>query len=148
MLVIEDLQDTLRTELPVTLHLGIQVVSLDPEHVTLAAPLAANHNHAGSAFAGSLNAIATLAGWSWMWALLRAHDVLARVVIQDSSITYERPVTSDFQATCRSPDAGSVSRLLAALQRRGRGRLTLHVQVSDQAGPAVNFRGRYVAQRP
>lgn len=147
MTVIEDLQSTLRTELPVTQHLGIRVVSLDRDHVTLAAPLAANHNHAGSAFAGSLNAIATLAGWSFMWALLRSNDVLARVVIQDSSISHERPVAADFQATCRSPDAAAVGRLLAALGRRGRGRLGLNVQVSDAAGPAATFRGRYVAQR-
>ncbi len=145
--MIEDLQHTLQTELPVTQHLGIRVVSLDRGQVTLAAPLAGNHNHAGSAFAGSLNAIATLAGWSWMWALLRTHDASARVVIQDSSITYERPVASDFQATCSAPDAASITRLLAALERRGRGRLTLHVQVSDRAGPAASFRGRYVAQR-
>jgi thioesterase domain-containing protein len=147
MPVIEDLQNTIRTELPVTQHLGIRVVSLDRERVTLAAPLALNRNHVGSAFAGSLNAVATLAGWSWMWALLRFHGLPARVVIQDSRITYERPVTSDFQATCGSPDSVAVARLLAALQRRGRGRLSLDVLVTDQTGPAASFRGRYVAQR-
>lgn len=145
--MIDELQNTLRTELPVTQHLGVRVISLDPEQVTLAAPLEANRNHAGSAFAGSLNAVATLAGWSWMWALLRAQEVSARVVIQDSSIVYEKPVTSDFQATCRSPEAAAVARFLRAVGRRGRGRLMLQVLVSDAAGAAAAFRGRYVAQR-
>lgn len=143
--VIDDLEHTLRTELPVTQHLGIRVVSLDQDRVTLAAPLATNHNHAGTAFAGSLNAIATLAGWSCVWALLRRHDLPAQVVIQDSTISYERPVTSDFWARSTEPDSTAVTRFLSALRRRGRGRLPIQVLVGDQTGPAATFRGRYVA---
>ena len=143
--MIDELQNTLQTELPVTQHLGIRVASAEPERVTLTAPLDSNRNHKGTAFAGSLNAIATLAAWSWVWLLLRRHRLQAQVVIQDSSITYERPATSDFAATCVAPEAAAISRFLAALRRRGRGRIRLTVQMHDRAGPAVTFSGRYVA---
>lgn len=144
--MIDDLQTTLRIELPLTQHLGIKVSSVEPGQVTLAAPLAGNHNHTGSAFAGSINAIATLAGWSWVWAALRREGLSAQVVIQDSSIVYDRPVTTDFRATCVAPEPVALTRFLTALRRRGRGRITLHTEVADLAGPAAAFRGRYVAQ--
>jgi thioesterase domain-containing protein len=143
--VIDELQHILHTELPVTQHLGIRVDSTELERVTLTAPLSANRNHRGTAFAGSLNAIATLAGWSWVWLLLRRHDAQAHVVIQDSTISYLRPVSGDFTAICAAPDPAAAARFLTALRRRGRARLTLTVEVRDQKGAAVNFTGRYVA---
>ena len=141
----DELQSTLQTELPVTQHLGIRVASAQPEQVILTAPLDTNRNHQGTAFAGSLNAIATLAAWSWVWLLLREHGLRAQVVIQDSCITYARPVASDFTATCVAPEAAAVGRFLEALRRRGRGRIRLNAQVHDRGGLAVTFSGRYVA---
>lgn len=143
--MIDDLQNTLRTELPVTQHLGIQVASAEPERVVLTAPLDSNRNHKGTAFAGSLNAIATLAAWSWVWLLLRRHQLAAQVVIQDSTINYQRPARSDFVATCPAPEGGAINRFLTALRRRGRGRIRLAVEVHDRDGRAVTFVGRYVA---
>jgi thioesterase domain-containing protein len=143
--VINELERTLHTELPVTQHLGIRVVAASLERVELTAPLAANHNHRGTAFAGSLNSLATLAGWSWMWLLLRRHGLQAQVIIQDSTISYDRPVTGDFAATCAGTDPAAAARFLGGLARRGRSRLKLTVEVRDQQGPAVSFTGRFVA---
>ena len=145
--VLDDLRRTLHTELPVTQHLGIAVHSFRDGRLTLQAPLQANINHKGHAFAGSLNAIATLAGWGWVWLLLRQEQLDGHVVIQDSSIKYHRPVASDFAAECPAPGDEAVARLLATLARRGRGRIALQVTVSDAQGPAVAFSGRYVVHR-
>lgn len=140
-----ELRHTLRTELPVTQHLGIVVESRRDGHLVLRAPLGANINHKGHAFAGSLNAIATLAGWSWVWLLLRGERLDGHVVIQDSSISYDRPVATDFLAECTAPAPGVADQFLTALRRRRRGRVSLRVTVSDQLGPAARFAGRYVA---
>jgi len=110
----------------------------------LAAPLAANVNHKGTAFAGSLNALATLAGWSTIWLLTRAHGVEAHVVIQDSSVKYLRPVSGDFEAVCAAPTAAEAAALLTAVQRRGRGRIALQVAVTQAGAEVVRFTGRYV----
>jgi thioesterase domain-containing protein len=135
----------LSVEIPVTQRLGIRFAGAPNGAVRLRAPLAANVNHKGTAFAGSLNAIATLAGWAVVWLVLRRGDQPGHVVIQDSSIRYLRPVTGDFEAYCEPPGVRAVERLTAALSRRGRGRIELAVTVSDRDGPAVTFRGRYVA---
>ena len=142
--MLDELDLVLRTELPVTQHLGIAPHSYREGRLLLRAPLHGNFNHQGHAFAGSLNAIATLAGWGWVWLLLRERQLDGHVVIQDSSIRYLRPVASDFQAECPSPAAELIDRLLEALRRRRRGRLPLVVTVSDHSGPAVEFVGRYV----
>jgi len=144
--VIPTLRDVLHRELPVTLHLGVDVRQADRSGVILSAPLDSNVNHKGTAFAGSLNAVATLAGWSWCWVLLREERVDAIVVLQDSAIRYQRPVRADFTAHCEPPDAAALGRFLSTLRRRGRARLSLQVVVSDPAGPAASFVGRYVAE--
>lgn len=141
------LRALLRTDLPVTEHLHIVVLGFRGGDLVLKAPLSANVNHQRTAFAGSLNATATLAGWATAWLIMREHDIDGNVVIQDSSVHYERPVASDFEARCTFPDADTVERLVAAVRRRGRGRLELSVTVSDAEGDAVRFRGRYVAAR-
>ena len=141
------LRTKLATEMPVTQHLGITVAGIDDGTLVLQAPLEANRNHQGTAFAGSLNALATLAGWSAVWLLVHDGGLDARVVIQDSSIRYLRPVTSDFAARCARPAAAAIDRLLETVRKKGRGRIELEVSVVDSGGPAVHFVGRYVVSR-
>lgn len=137
----------LHDDLPITRHLGIRVGSASLESVALVAPLTPNRNHRGTAFAGSVNALATLAGWSWLWLFIRAERLGAQAVIQDSTIRYTRPIGSDFSATTAVPSAAAVARLLAALRKSGRGRIALEVTVTDAGGPAAQFSGRYVLER-
>lgn len=140
------LQQTLHEEFPITRHLGARVVSAQLERVRLAAPLQENRNHKGTAFAGSLNAVATLAAWSWFWLLLDSRREIAQVVVQDSTIHYSRPVISDFTATCSAPSMATISQCLAAYRRSGRGRLRLDVEIADEKGTACSFTGRFVAE--
>ncbi len=105
------LQRTLHDEFPITRHLGVHVVLAQLERVSLTAPLVANRNHKGTAFAGSLNAVATLAAWSWFWLLLDSREEVAQVVVQDSTIHYNRPVTTNFTATCEAPDMATIAEL-------------------------------------
>jgi thioesterase domain-containing protein len=133
--------------MPVTQRLGVRLVGVRQGAVHLKAPFAANTNHAGTAFAGSLNAVATLSGWSTVWLLLREREIEAQVVIQDSSVRYLRPVTGDFEAVCTPPSHEAIAHLVEALTRRGKGRIELTASVRDGQGEAVHFRGRYVALR-
>jgi thioesterase domain-containing protein len=133
--------------MPVTQRLGVHLVGIQHGAVRLRAPFAANTNHAGTAFAGSLNAVATLSGWATVWLLLRERDTRAQVVIQDSSVRYLRPVTGDFEAICTPPSHEAIAHLVESVTRRGKGRIELAISVHDDRGEAVQFRGRYVALR-
>ena len=140
------LQATLASEIPISNAIGLTVVSCDQDGLTLAAPLGPNINHKDTAFAGSLNAVLTLAGWSLLWLIADAEAIPAKVVIQDSGIRYLRPVTRDFAARCRMPAPGDVERFLLILRRKGRARLELQADIVEDDAIAVAFSGRYVVQ--
>lgn len=134
--------------MPITTALGITIAELNARHLSLVMPLAPNRNHKGTVFAGSLSALATLAGWSTVWLMLRDAGVAAHVVIQDAQIRYLAPTRSDVTATTAFPDQATWQRALNGLTRRGKTRLTLSAELRDAEGAVVaTFSGRYVIQR-
>ncbi len=137
----------LATHFPVARHLGVRVREASARRVILEAPLAPNRNRSGTAFAGSLNALATLAGWSWVTLLCRDIKPEPQILLQDSAISYEQPARSAFRAVCTTPGAQDLERFLSTLHRRGRARLRLDVRLLTSAGPVGTFTGRYVASR-
>jgi thioesterase domain-containing protein len=142
-----ELQALLSQELPITQHLGVEVLALDDAGIALRLPLAANRNHKGAVFAGSLNALATLAGWGVLVDALERHGVDAHVVIQDSNVRYLAPVHADAIARCSAPDPALLERALATFGRRGLARLTQSAEILQEGTPAVTFQGRYVFHR-
>ena len=142
------LQATLHTEIPVSKDIGITVGAYDNRCLLLHAPLAPNINHKDTAFAGSLNAVATLAGWSLVWLVLDQAALRGKIVIQDSTIEYLRPVTGDFAARCCLPESDELTRFLTILRKKGRARLQLQATISEEDHIAVRFTGRYVAHVP
>ena len=139
------LEATLHHEIPITRALGVTVESYDGQILCLKAPLAPNINHKDTAFAGSLNALATLSGWGMVWLILQEAKIAAKIVIQDSQINYLRPVAADFAAASRKPDPAQLRRFETMLVKKGKARLELNAEIFSGGGPAVTFQGRYVA---
>lgn len=146
------LQETLEHEIPLTRAIGLTVVRYDAAGLALRAPLASNTNHKATAFAGSLNAVATLAGWGFVWLALRERCLSGTVVIHESGAHYRLPVDGDFVAVCHAPAAAQLDAFVATLRRRGKARLALTIEIrqdgdggSDGAPVAVAFSGSYVA---
>src|SRR5258707_13962920 len=137
-------QQTLKHEIPLTQHLELRVLAYDEQGLTLGAPLAPNINHKRTAFAGSLNSVVTLAGWGVLWLILHEQEIPARVVIQNSSCSYLRPVSDDFTAFCPRPAPAEIAKMVAALRKHGRARLELQAEIRNPSGVAVLFTGRYV----
>lgn len=139
-----ELQSTLYKEIPITRHFNLTVGSYDERCLRLDAPLAANINHAGTAFGGSLSSLVTLAGWGIVWFIMREQRLEGEIVIQDGSCNYLRPVTHDFSAYCYKPEASQIVRFERMLRSHGRARLELEATILDEDKVAVSFRGRYV----
>lgn len=139
------LKSKLAQEMPVTQALGVTVPGFQNGRLVLRAPLEQNKNHQGTAFAGSVNGLATLAGWARVWLALIEAEVEAGLVIQDSSIRYLHPVTGDFTAACAPPEPDDLDRLIRAVRKHGRGRITMSVSVRAEGEPVAEFVGRYVA---
>jgi thioesterase domain-containing protein len=130
-------------QIPLTQAMGVRVVACDKKELILTAPLAPNHNHLGTAFGGSLSALATLAGYGFLWSWLGDHQL--HIVIRESSIRYVRPVRGEIRAICHAPADEDLSRFNAALAEKGRARIQLDVRIVADDDVCVEFTGEYVA---
>jgi len=126
-------------------HIGIVVDSADDSAVVLCAPLAPNANYKGTAFGGSLYSLAVLAGWAWVTRYLAALGVSADTVIQESSVRFLRPVQGELRANAAAPSDAQVDKFRKMLQRAGRGRIRLRVEIIYGQTLAALFEGVFAA---
>ncbi|MFT3734045.1 MAG: YiiD C-terminal domain-containing protein [Rhodocyclaceae bacterium] len=141
------LLDYLYAHIPLSQAMGVSVQSLEAGSVTLAAPLAPNINHRGTAFGGSISTLATLAAWSLLRVGTDTLDPLPRLVIRRNTVDYSQPIEGDFTATAKAPGAAVWDRFLETLQQRGRARITLSATVQCGGVAGATFVGDFVALR-
>jgi thioesterase domain-containing protein len=137
------LEARILTDIALARHIGVRVLSASEDTVVLAARLGSNSNHKGTAFGGSLFSLAVLAGWGLLSVKLERAGVTGEIVIQETQVSYVRPVTGDFTARAVTPDAAEFDRLIRILQRRGRGRIGLRCFVEQAGVMAVEFNGTF-----
>ncbi|MEO5913749.1 MAG: YiiD C-terminal domain-containing protein [Luteolibacter sp.] len=135
----------LHEQIPITKAMGVEVESIAGGSLVLTAPLAANHNHLGTAFGGSLGAIATLAGYGLLW--LQLGDRSAHIVIKSSSLRYLHPVRGGIRAVCKAPDGELLAEFKAAFAKKDKARIRLVVTIEEDDRVCVEFEGEYVAMR-
>jgi thioesterase domain-containing protein len=143
--ILDELQATLEREIPMCAQMGIRVHDGGPDGLVMRLPLNPNRNHQQTAFAGSLNALCTIAGWGSVYLLLREIGRVGNIVIRRSSIKYQEPVSSSeiFARCCPvMPDARQF--FLEMLGDKGQAKLDLTVEIAGVDGPAVSFHGSYV----
>jgi len=139
------LQDRIVGEFTLARHLGIVVESADDSAVVLRAPLAANANYKGTAFGGSLYSVAVLTGWAWVTRYLAARDLAADAVIQESNVRFLAPVQGELRASVAAPPDAQIDKFRKMLQRAGRGRIRLRVEINYDQTLATLFEGVFAA---
>ena len=141
----QQIQELLHSKIPITRALGVRGEDYDGERLILSAPLAENVNHLGTAFGGSLHALAVLSGYGLLW--LELKDTECHIVIRKSTISYERPVRGEIRAICMRPSAEAWAQFKRTFQQKGKARIVLSVTIEEQGEPAVHFEGIFVAMR-
>jgi len=139
------LQALIVREFALARHMGIIVESADDDAVVLRAPLALNANYKGTAFGGSLYSVAVLTGWAWVTRFLAAQGLAADAVIQESNVHYLSPVQGELRASTVAPSAMQMERFRKMLQRAGRGRIRLRVEIKCDHTLATLFEGVFAA---
>ena len=140
------LEAFLHEKIPLTKAMGLHVAESNAQHLVLEAPLAANVNHLGTAFGGSLHALPTLACYAVLWTLLREAGLDGHVVVKRSAAQYRVPVTGRLRAICERPAPAVVGEFFADLRRHKKARMELTAIVEGSEGkPAVEFSGSFVA---
>ena len=131
--------------IPLATSMGVEIRRLDEAGLELAAPLPPNRNHMGTAFGGSLQGLATLAGWGVT--LVTAGTPGARhVVVRDARMRFDHPVTGELRARAAMPSPEYAAAFRAVLAARGRARLAVAVKIVGESGlVAARFEGEFVA---
>jgi thioesterase domain-containing protein len=140
-----DLEAYLHSNIPLSAAMGVQVKVATPERVLLFAPLGPNINHHRTVFGGSGVVLATLSAWTLLHLRLSQEHLDAQLVIQRSSMEYERPISGDFEAVCGFADESRWQRFRSTLERRGRARMTLNAQLLYASHEMGSFVGDFVA---
>jgi thioesterase domain-containing protein len=134
----------LHEQIPITRAMGLRVVGNDENGFAVEAPVALNSNHLRTAFGGSINAVATLAAYGFLWVEL--NDAAVHVVVAESSIRFLRLVRETIRATCRRPNAESFATFRDEFHRKRKARITLRVHVTEAGETAAEFEGQFVAR--
>src|SRR3954453_16073953 len=101
--MLREAEKFLHEQIPITRAMGLRVVANDETGFTVEAPVALNSNHLRTAFGGSINAVATLAAYGFLW--MELNEAAAHVVVAESSIRFLRPVRETIRAICQRPAA-------------------------------------------
>ena len=139
------LQSRIAGEFALAKHIGVVVESADDGGVILRAPLAPNANYKGTAFGGSLYSVAVLAGWAWVTRYLATRAIAADAVIQESNMRFLVPVQGELRARAAVPPALQIDKFCKMLQRAGRGRIRLQVDIRCDNTLSTQFDGVFAA---
>jgi thioesterase domain-containing protein len=131
-------------QIPITRAMGVRVVAHDEKGFVVEAPVALNLNHLGTAFGGSINAIATLAAYGFLW--LELNEPTVHIVVAESSIRFLRPVRETIRAICPRPDPAEWAGFRTRFAEKGKARLMLRVSVVEGDHPAAEFEGTFVVR--
>lgn len=146
-MTLDEITAYLHEHIPVTRGLGAAAAHWDGASLRLAAPLTPNLNHRGTAFGGSMSALAILAGWGAVHLGLRERGIESGVVIQRSAMDFLAPVEGDFTATATLPAPGPWLRFVATLERHGRARVTVPATIACGSVVGASHQGTYAALR-
>ena len=142
----QQLQALWSQHIPLAQAMQVEIRRLDGAGLQLAAPLGPNRNHIGTAFGGSLQGLATLAGWG-VTLVAAAGQGSTRVVIRECHMRFLAPVAGELLATAAWPDAATAAAFRAGLAAKRRARLVVAVDIGAPAqGPAARFSGEFVAR--
>ena len=137
-------EEYFHAKIPLTRAMGVRVVAQDGAEFVVEAPVALNHNHLGTGFGGSINAVATLAGYGLLWLELR-DDARCHVVVKESSIRFLRPVRKTIGAYCARPAEEEIAAFKKKFAATGKATLKLNVSVKEDDVVAAEFAGSFVA---
>jgi len=140
----KDATQLLYQQVPLLRHTELQITEIARDAVQLWAPLAANGNHHGTAFGGSLSLLGIVAGWLLAYAGQDTAQPTRNIVIADSHTRYLAPLHGDLVLDAQwTPSDGDRYRQQLAKGLRAEVAIQSRAGAPDQA--AICQDNRFVA---
>lgn len=137
----------LHEHIPLTAHMGIRVTSYNSQSVRLFAPLEANLNHRNTAFGGSLSTLGIMAGWTLLHIRLQEANIPNRLVIQKSTMDFQKPAMGDLEVVCTQSDPEEWARFTRTIIEKEKSRITLTAEIFSQDLRVAVNEGVFVSLR-
>jgi thioesterase domain-containing protein len=131
----DELEQRIRQGIPLSAQMDFRVLDLDTNSIQVRAGGHENINVHGTAFAGSLYTVCTLAAWGLVTSQLPEG---ASLVMAEGKIRYRKPVVGDLLASCEV-STSAMDGFLHSLNQRGRSRLLVTVSVPCNGVVAAEF---------
>ena len=124
----------LEESIPSVRKMGLKVLDIAPQRVTLKMPLAGNENHVGTMYAAPLFTVAEIPGGA---IFLTTFDPFKYFpLIKEMNIRFKKAVRTDVTITSELP-SNEVDRMNRELAENGKSEFVLHGEVKDEAGNIV-----------
>ena len=140
-----ELAQYIHARIPLSKAMGVSVVAIEHEAITLQAPLEPNLNHRLTVFGGSASAVAMLASWALLHVRLQSEGRADRLVIQRNVMEYQHPIDGPFTARSMLEQPDAWKPFTDMLARRGKARITVLAVLEHQGRVAARFSGQFVA---
>lgn len=141
---LEDINGYLRAHIPLSVHMGMEVVVLEPARVHVRMPLAPNVNPHGTVFGGALAALGLLSGWVLLHAAFARADLAVKLVAKHSDCRFLRPASGACiaESCCAQRD---LDLLMAQWREHGRARQELETIIRVESLDVARHRAVYSA---
>jgi thioesterase domain-containing protein len=140
-----ELAQYIHERIPLSQAIGVSVVSIADDAITLQAPLEPNLNHRQTVFGGSASALAILASWALLHVRLQSEGIADRLVIQRNVMEYQHPILGQFTARSMLERPEGWKEFTTMLARRGKARITVLAVLEHMGRVAGRFSGQFVA---
>lgn len=144
----KEIISTLENKITLYEHLGIESVEITPHRVSFHVSLEKNQNHKGTAFGGSLYAVAVLASYTMVLTGLKARQIDTEdIVIAKGEIKYSRPVETDFDVVCEFDSLREETEFFNELKTTGKVRGVLNSYIVAEGGSRkASLKGVFVVK--
>lgn len=141
---VEDLNRYLHTHIPLSVHMGMEVVALEPARLQVQLPLRPNLNPHGTVFGGALAALGLATGWMLLHAAFARAGLATKLVGKQSECLFLAPASADCIAEAHCAEA-ELELLMARFREQGRARQELETIIRVGAVDVARHRGVYSA---
>ncbi|MGQ0697799.1 MAG: YiiD C-terminal domain-containing protein [Panacagrimonas sp.] len=144
---IDELNRYLHEHIPLSRHMQMRAVLLEPGRIQVHLPLQPNTNPHGTVFGGALTALGLASGWMLLHVGFVDAGVEAKLLGKRSEIDFVAPGTGDCvaEALCQPAE---LDRLIARYRERGHVRLALQTIIRTNQIEVARHNGVYTAIRP
>lgn len=140
----ENFQNTLFKLIPQTKNLGIQIVKIDENQITVHGDYALNKNHLNIVFGGSIAAISITTAWSLVQHNIEQAGLKGNLVIKRQEIDYLLPVKTDFECVASFQSVDGWESFKKTYQEKGRARIVVTAQILSESKVTSKFLGVFV----